>query len=583
MSASQSDPVTLATIWHSLQMISREMRHIIDRTAQSYLIAELHDVSTGIWTAEGDTIAMPVGLPAQFLGSRFAIQGILQRFGNNLSPGDIIFTNDPYHGGHNNHLPDWGFFRPIFYRDELLFFTMARGHMMDTGGSFPGGYFPNGYDIHAEGICVPPIKIIEGGRERTDVMELIFNNVRWPHEIRMDSYAMIAATKRAEERLTDLLNKYERKTLLDTVSEMIRRTELAVRSDIRRIPDGTYRGEAATDDDGTDLDIPVWVRSDVTVAGDELTIDLSRSDPQRRGFVNSIFATTYSQAIGAAILMLDPALAEFHNEGTLRPIHVVAPEGLVVNCQYPATVGASPLSIGIQIMESVLQALGQAVPHRAMAAWGKHRGDYLFGVDPRSSKRYVRTSFDYDGGGGAVWGYDGYPAISNLSTLGAVSRGNVEEDEIRFPWRVLKWKFTSDLTGAGRWRGGPGVHWEAVNEGSAGQMATGSTDGDEIQGFGAHGGWSSPKSRTYIHRKGEEIRVKPHRMVDIKTGDKIVKFSSGGGGVGDPSDRDPVAVRDDVLNGFVSLRAAEEVYKVCIDPQTLEVDWTATARLRSRS
>jgi N-methylhydantoinase B len=581
MTSRQLDPVSVATIWHSLQMISREMRHIIDRTAQSYLIAELHDVSAGIWTAEGDTVAMPVGLPAQFLGSRFAIEGILKRFGNNLNPGDIIFTNDPYHGGHNNHLPDWGFFRPIFYQDELLFFTMARGHMMDTGGAFPGGYFPNGYDIHAEGICVPPIKIIERGREREDILELIFNNVRWPQEIRMDSYAMIAATKKAEDRLIELLDKYGRKMLLDCVHEMLRKTEAAVRADIRRIPDGTYQGEAATDDDGTELDCPVWVRADVTVAGDELTIDLSRSDAQRAGFVNSIYATTYSQVVGAVILMLDPALADFHNEGTLRPIRVIAPEGLVVNCQYPATVGASPLSIGIQIMESVLQALSKAMPERALAAWGKHRGDYYFAVDPRTNKRYVRTSFDYDGGGGAVWGHDGYPAISNLSTLGAVSRGNVEEDEIRFPWRVLKWKFTPDLTGAGRWRGGPGIHWEALNEGSDGRMATGSTDGDEMQGFGVNGGWPSPQSRTFIHRNGEEIRVKPHRLVEIKKGDKVVKFSSGGGGVGDPFDRDPRAVREDVLNGFVSREQALHVYKVFLDSSSLEIDWSETQALRN--
>jgi N-methylhydantoinase B len=577
------DPVTIATVWHSMQMISREMRHIIDRTAQSYLIAELHDVSAGIWTAQGDTVAIPEGLPCQFLGSRFAIQAILERFGNDLHPGDIILTNDPYHGGHNCHLPDWGFFRPIFYKGELLFFTMARGHMMDTGGSFPGGYFPNGYDIHAEGLCIPPLKIIEKGRERADLMELIFNNVRWPQEIRMDSYAMIAATKKAEERVTELLDKYGRQTLLACVNEMIARTEVAVRADIARIPDGVYYGEAATDDDGTTLDEAVWIRAEVTVKGNEMIVDLSRSDAQRTGFVNSIFATTYSQVIGAAILMLDPALANFHNEGTLRPIQVIAPEGLVVNCQYPVTVGASPLSIGVQIMEAVLQALGKAVPERAMAAWGKHRGDYFFATDPRSNRRYVRTSFDYDGGGGAVWGYDGYPAISNLSTLGAVSRGNVEEDEIRFPWRVLKWRLTPDLMGAGRWRGGPGMHWEAVNEGGDGRMVTGSTDGDEMTGFGAHGGLSSPKSQTVVHRDGQEIRVRPHRNIELKTGDRIVKFSSGGGGVGLPIERDPTAVREDVLNGYVSHDAALDVYKVVLDRNTLEVDWQRTRDLRGAS
>jgi N-methylhydantoinase B len=391
---------------------------------------------------------------------------------------------------------------------------------------------------------------------------------------------MIAATKKAEERIVQLLDKYGRQTLLACIDEMIRRTEAAVRADIGRIPDGTYYGEAATDDDGTVLEEPVWIRTEVTVKGDEMIVDLSRSDAQRIGFVNSIYATTYSQVVGAAILMLDPSLANFHNEGTLRPIRVVAPEGLVVNCRYPATVGASPLSIGVQIMETVLEALGKAMPERAMAAWGKHRGDYFFATDPRNNKRYVRTSFDYDGGGGAVWGYDGYPAISNLSTLGAVSRGNIEEDEIRFPWRVLVWRLMPDLMGAGRWRGGPGMHWEAVNEGTDGRMVTGSTDGDEMIGFGAHGGLPSPRSRTFLHRNGKKIHIKPHRNIELKTGDRIVKFSSGGGGVGSPLERDPVAVRDDVLNGYVSQEAARDVYRVSLDQTTLEIDWAATRHLR---
>src|SRR3972149_6529104 len=146
---------------------------------------------------------------------------------------------------------------------------------------------------------------------------------------------------------------------------MLDRTERAVREEIRKIPDGTYTGEAATDDDGTVLDEPVWVRADVTIKGDEMTIDLSRSDGQRKGFVNSVYAATYANAIGAAVLVFDPVLADYHNEGTMRCIHVIAPPGSGVNCQYPATVGASPVNVGIQIMEAVAEALSKARPERA--------------------------------------------------------------------------------------------------------------------------------------------------------------------------------------------------------------------------
>ena len=580
MTNSTVHPTTVATVWHSLQTIAREMRHVIDRTAQNYLISQLHDVSVGIWGANGETIAVPVGLPVQYLGTQFAVEDLNKAFGGNIKPGDVFLTNDPYHGGHNCHLPDWGFFRPVFYEGELLFWTLARAHQQDTGGSFPGGYFPNCYDIHAEGICIPPIKVFDAGRERTDVLELIWNNVRFPDGVKIDNHSMIAATKKSEQRLTDLLDKYGKDLVLDCVKQMIDRTENAVREEIRKIPDGVYKAEAYTDDDGTELDVPVGVRCTVTVADDELTLDYSESDGQRKGFVNSVYAATYGNAIAAAILTFDPALADYHNAGTMKPIHVVTKKGLVVDCEYPATVGASPVNVGIQVMESALEALSQARPERSIAAWGKHRGDYVFSVDPRTNEPYVRTSFDYDGSSGAVWGYDGYQGVSCLTAMGAVNRGDVEEMETRLPWRQLHYEFVPDFAGAGRWRGGPGIRWEAVNEGADGGISTGSSDGDEIQGFGAVGGEPSPKSRTYIVRDGKKIRLKPHRREEIKTGDVVLKMSSGGG-VGPPAEREPEMVLEDVLNGLVSYKAARDIYKVAIDPQTREIDVARTAKLRA--
>jgi N-methylhydantoinase B len=385
-----------------------------------------------------------------------------------------------------------------------------------------------------------------------------------------------------ERRVLALLDMYGKQTVFASVQEMIKRTEIAVRDEIRKIPDGVYTGAAATDDDGTVLDEPVWVRARITVKGDELTIDLSESDAQRKGFINSVYAATYGNAIAAAILYFDPAIADYHNQGTMEPIKVVAPLGSVVNCKYPATVGASPVNVGIQVMEAVLEALAKALPGRAVAAWGKHRGDYVFAMDPRTGEPYVRTSFDYDGSGGAVAGYDGYQAVSTLTALGAAHRDNVEEMEVRVPWRALRWEFVPDFSGAGKWRGGPGLHWEAFNEGSDGQMATGSSDGDVVQGFGALGGEPTPVSRTYLRRNGEDIRVKPHRLVPVKTGDVLVKHSSGGGGVGNPAERDPELVREDVENEFVSLENAKEIYRVVIEPDTLKVDHQATKALRAK-
>ncbi len=581
MSGKKIDPTTISTVWHSMQTATKEMRYIIDRTCQNMLISQLHDVSCGLWGADGSTIAVPVGLPVQFLGGEFPIKDLIKKYPDDMAPGDVFLSNDPYHGGHANHLPDWAFFRPIFYNDELLFFTMTRAHQQDTGGSFPGGYFPNGHDIHAEGICIPPTRVVKAGVEQTEIFELIWNNVRFTEGVKIDNYSMIASTKVCEERVTDLLDTFGRDTVLACVEEMFDRTERAVRAEIAKIPDGEYTAEAATDDDGTTLDEHVWIRVKVTIDGDQMTIDFEDSDKQRTGFVNCVYAATYGCASGAAIMTFDPALSDYHNAGTMRAIDIKAPLGSVVNCEYPATVGASPVNMGNQIMEAVLDALSKARPDRSIAAWGKHRGDYTFGVDPRTNERYVRTSFDYDGSAGAVWGYDGYQGVTSLTAMGAINRGDMEEMEARLPWRILKYEMVEDFTGEGRWRGGPGIHWEAVNEGSDGQMATGSSDGDVVQGFGAQGGNPSPVCRTYIDRGDERIRVKPHRMVEVKEGDIIIKQSSGGGGVGDPTERDPAMVLEDVINELVSIKAAREIYKVDIDPKTQTINEDETSKLRA--
>ncbi|MBI2959874.1 MAG: hydantoinase B/oxoprolinase family protein [Betaproteobacteria bacterium] len=576
------DPITLSTVWYGFQSLCREMRSVVTRTAQSYLISTLRDLSVGVWLADGSTVAVPEGLPSQFLGTSFAITDISKMYKDDLHPGDVILTNDPFHGGHNSHLPDWGYIRPIFYEGELVFFTLVRGHMMDTGGSFPGGYFANAYDIIAEGLNIPPLKVVKRGVVDADLNKLIFNNVRWPVEVKIDTDAMIATGKFAENRIVDLLRRYGKDTVLGAIHQMMDRTERAVRAEIAAMPDGTYSGESATDDDGTVLDEPVTVRVDVTIKGDEITLDFSRSDPQRPGFINCVYASTYARAAAAVIVYMDPALADFHNEGSLRPIKVIAPLGNVTNCKYPATVGACPISIGGQILESAVEALSKAKPDRSIASWGKHRGDYTFAADPRTGERYVRTTFDYDGSAGAVWGHDGMSGPTTLTTLGSVQRGSIEEAEIRFPWRMLKLEGRANFNGHGRWRGGMGFDWRAVNEGSDGRMSTGSSDGDVVHGKGAQGGQRVPLARTFILRGEQKVRVKPHRIDPVKRGDVVVKLSPGGGGVGDPRERPVERVAMDVRNEKVTVEAARLIYGVAVDPRSLKLDEAATKKLRAK-
>ena len=581
MSTTGLDPITLSTVWHALQRTCREMRRVIERTSQSYLISQLKDISVGIWDGEGNTVAIPVGLPIQFVGGKFSVRYILNEYRDNVYPGDVFLANDPYNG-YSCHAPDWGFFRPIFYRDKMAFWTLARAHVEDTGAAFPGAYFSDPYDIHSEGILIPGVKVIEKGKEVHDVLRLIWNNVRLSEGVRIDCYAMIAATKVAEQRLLELIEKYGIDTVQHCISVMQERTERAVRACIEKMPDGTYYGESSTDDDGYELDVPVTVRCEVTVKGDHLTLDFSKSDKQRRGFVNCSYPSTYSDAVASSILFLDPALAEYHNEGTMRAIEVIAPEGLVVNAKYPAPMGGAPVNMGVNIFEAVMMAMSEAVPNRAAAGWARRYGQYIYGIHPRTGGLYVFPGIHAEGGAGAVWGYDGYQGCASSASLGQIARPNTEDVEIKYPWKVVSREFRKDSSGAGRWRGGPGFHWEAVNVGGEVAMHTGAGQGETTFSHGTLGGKPTPPNQCYIRRDGEMIQAKVHRLYQLKAGDHIIKDTGGGGGVGRPEERDPQAVWDDVyINEMVTLETAREVYKVVIDPTTRQIDWDLTRSLRA--
>jgi N-methylhydantoinase B len=311
-----------------------------------------------------------------------------------------------------------------------------------------------------------------------------------------------------------------------------------------------------------------------------MEIDLSKSDAQRPGFVNCTFASAYAGCLQAVFMTLDPSLADFLNEGAFTPIVVTAPSGLVVSAEYPATVGGMAATI-TAVVEAVLMALGQALPDRAAAAWGRHRGVYIFGRDPRNGQGYVRTYLDGNGGSGAVSGHDGDSGLNLLISLGLMSRSNVEEVEVRYPWEIESLQFEPDSMGAGEFRGGSGYRWVLVNRGSRAGIASGQSDGDVMVGQGTGGGASSPRSRTFLMRGADEIPVPSKRLVWAEPGDRLVMLAAGGAGVGDPCRRDPERVRDDVRNGLVSAAIARDVYGVAIQPLTGEVDEHETARLRA--
>lgn len=576
------DPITVATTWHFLQRVCREMRDTVERTATNVLITTLHDMAYGIWDAQGRAIAIPEGFPCRLISSSFPIRAVMKLFREQIYPGDVYLTNHPFKAG-AVHLPDWVFIRPIFYKNELVFFNCMGAHMPDSGGARPGAFFL-AYDAIAEGLNIPPIKLVEKGQMREDILDFILSNNRLPDMMRREIRALIGSTGIAERRLTELLDKYGKGTVLASIEEMMNRTEKAVRAEIAKWPEGTYYAEARTDDDGAELGKPVTVRCKLTVKKDDLTFDFSDSDSQtENGNINAYYSMTMSDTMSTCFLFLDPALSSYHNEGSLKPIHVIAREGTVVNAKPGSRTALSPSITGTMVIECVLSVLSQALPHQAIAPYGKAVHLMFIGKDPRRDEMYVYISFCPGGGAGAVSNYDGYQCCTDMGALGVVAKADAEEEMVRFPWRVMKYEFLIDSAGPGKWRGAPGIWWEGINDNGDCTSTMGPCDGWYTQGQGQQGGYPTPFNRCYILRGNERIDItQAHVIQNINAGDTFVCKSGGGAGIGPPEERDSEAVRIDVKNELVSITAAKDIYKVVLKPDTMEIDHEATKKLRTK-
>ena len=582
--AAKSDPITISTIWHFIQRVCREMRHTAERTATNVLVVTLHDMAYGIWDAEGRAIAIPEGFPPRLISSTFPIKRVKEKFAGKMKPGDVYLTNSPKDGA--VHLPDWTFIRPIFYKDELLFFTCMGTHVADSGGAHAGSHFL-AYDSIAEGLNIPLVKIYSDGKYSQDLMELILENNRMPDMMRREMASLLGSTAVADQRMTELLDKYGKDTVLASVEEMIGRTESAVRSQIGSWPDGSWSADVATDDDGLTMHQPVHVRCDLTIKGDNAVLDFSKSDDQVPGMINAYYQQTLSSALCTTFLFLGSELAAYHNEGSMTPVRVKTRKGSVVDCNPGALVAAGPAITGGMVIEAVMSVFSQALPEGAIAPYGPLDSFNAVGQQPDGSGMYVYTSFCPVAGAGAVTGYDGYQCMCDLGTLGVVGKTDAEEEMARFPWHIHQYEFSTDSHGAGQWRGAPGIDWEAENEGGAVNFLGGTWCGLDVPSKGQHGGLPTPLTKAWVLRDSagdapERIDItEPHRPLDLRGGDHLVICSGGGAGVGDPAKRDLEAVVDDVKNELVSIKMAREVYKVAVDPDTLELDRAATEKLRA--
>jgi N-methylhydantoinase B len=585
------DPTTFSVVWNRLESLLDESGEKVLHATQSYVLALVRDFGLSWLNPDGEIVVAAAYIARHIFAAAEAAGNMIRYCGGRFAPGDLIIGNDPYLV-RSGHLSDWTFLRPVFYRGELFGFFQFRGHMADTGGFLPGGYGPGAYDIIAEGLNIPPLKVIKGGVVDRDLWALVCRNVRNSQQVDMDTMLINGALAQAEAQVVKLIDKYGSETVKACMQEIMDSAERAARSEIANMPEGTYHGESAGDWDGM-TDKPVWVRVDMTVRDDELTFDFHGSDPQVT-FVNSPLGNTKSICLESFYAFIDPMAPK--NQGSFRPVHVIAPEGTVVNPNYPATVGAGQISVGEPIMEACKIALAQALPERATGGFSRHAcpinvGMDLDEIDPRtgSVKQYMAETFASDGSGGAMKGFDGWPGVGPGSFLASFVRPDIEHFESEVPFRVMRYEFMTDAEGAGEYRGGPGIFVEMVSDVKPGHpsfLMTGNCDGMVVPARGSTGD-ELAKLEMWVQSPDGSVRMlRTMANEPVFAGEVVFSKSPGGGGWGDPLARDPRKVWEDVVDGLITSERARDVYGVVLEPEgqpadELELDEAATVELRA--
>jgi N-methylhydantoinase B len=588
------DHLTLAVVEARINALNLELGARMFRQCFSVPTSHIRDLGTVLFDKKERTLAIGNFMPVHTGGSDISLKGMLDWIGReNIHPDDFIIGNDPFIVRFG-HVADWSFLRPIFYKGELVFYHFARTHQYDSGGAYPGCYFPRSYDCHGEGLMIPPVKIVERGKVDEKAYSIILRNLRGSPLVRADNMLVYGSMKQIETRIIGLLKEYGKETVMAALDELINRARKAVKNVIAKWPAGTYYAERAADWDGT-TDRPVWVRLALTVKPDKgkLIFDFSESDPQA-DFINVPLGQVWSAVTSGLLWCLAPGLPR--NEGFFDCMDIITKEGTVLSPVYPATCASQAVTLGLEITECVQLAIAQVAPKEAPATWGRHVNPLYAGkrrdkIDPRTGSimEYTAHTFHAVASSGAAWGYDATDGNGSSPLGGAMIRAPIEVEEWMIPYRWLHYEFLTDSCGHGQWRGGLGTHVESLNVYNPEVWQpldcltmSGNADGEKFESVGLLGGTGGTKTKLEIERKGKRFSFRTFDLTYLEPGDILISYSGGGGGVGDPLNREVEKVRWDALNEYISVQTAREVYGVIIDPKTFEVDDEATKALRAK-
>jgi N-methylhydantoinase B len=561
------DQVTLTVIDNFLTSACRDMGVSMMRTAYSPIFNESLDFSCVIFDRAGQMLAQAEFCPSQIGTIKFTVNWTIDEIGlEHFAPGDVIVHNDPYRG--SGHAPEHMLLKPVFYQGALFGFVANCAHMAEIGGKSAGGFSGDATDIFQEGLRLPPVWLVKGGKDVPDVWKIILTNHRTPRVTEGDFRAMIGSLDLAERRLHELLDTYGNDTVIATTSQLMAIAERRMRSELLKIPDGEYTFEDVIEDDGVTAN-PSTIRLRAVVKGDRLIADFTGSDPQTKGPMNAIYAVTASAVYNAMLSVTDHTIPR--NEGCYRPFTIIAPPGTLVNAVYPAPVVGGNTETSPRITDMLLAALAPAIPERVAASGGGTSSPFLFGgFNARTGRYYAHFHFEGVGWGGRA-GKDGNTMVVTIN--GNCRNTPIEVFETRYPpFLIEAYRLRTDSGGPGQFRGGLGgerIFRVVIPEISLSAVL----NRMKVAPWGLFGGGEGETGGIYIQQVGSDTwqtfveafgTASPTKFagVILRKGDLVRLTMPGGGGYGDPRERAPEAVLRDVAEGFVSADAARTQYGV---------------------
>jgi len=550
------DPILLSVYARTFKSITDEMSISMEQTTRSPILCEAKDYVTGLYDGDGNMLEQTENLPILAFSLAPVCKYIKDYFGDDLHPGDVIFHNDVFSLGNQNN--DVAVYKPIFHGGKLVAWTAVKGHQADIGGNVRGGYNPNAVEVWQEALRIPPVKVVEKGKLRKDVWNLIFANIRLDI-VQHDMKAEMGACTVGERRLLELLDKYGLESYEAHKQALFEATRKMMEAEIAKIPNGKYSGEGYIYYDGRHEGSKFTIRVDIEVKDKHIKFDYSRTDAQTNGFVNGTFTSSASATILTLLQMVNPDIP--HNDGMVQPIEIVIPEGTVLNAAYPkATTFGNHLCP--PNADAIQRALSAVMPDRVTAGWNNLLCSLTTGTDPEKNEQYVDIGFmGLKGGSGAMLGMDGYDHIGMIDASGGVLDQDYEMFEQQTPHRLVKHELLTDSAGAGEWRGGLGV--ETIFEiGSEDTQLVTFGDGDFEPAFGLFGGKDAGLNFIRLHYPDGSTVVPKNKdlITGVPKGTVYHQVASGGGGYGDPKKRDRKVLAEEVRNGVISKEAALRDY-----------------------